>query len=70
MRTWIQRLDSLARGRGNQDLVPIGAPKMAVGNYKIYVEYNFHSNPLGQTHDYIQYGSVAQFLNKSTARHP
>jgi cobalt-zinc-cadmium efflux system membrane fusion protein len=33
MRTWIQRLDSLARGRGNQDLVPIGAPKMAVGNY-------------------------------------
>jgi len=32
---------------------------------KIYVENRFISNPLSQTHDYRQYGSIARFLLKA-----
>jgi hypothetical protein len=35
---------------------------------RIYVEYQFHSNPLERTHSYRQYGSVAQFVNKEVRR--
>jgi len=31
---------------------------------RIYVEYEFRSNPLELTHSYRQYGSVGQFVNK------
>jgi FkbM family methyltransferase len=31
---------------------------------RIYVECCFHSNPLEHTHNYRQYGTVAQFVNK------
>jgi len=31
---------------------------------RIYVECEFHSNPLEHTHSYRQYGAVAQFVNK------
>jgi len=34
---------------------------------RLYVEYNFGSNPLAQTHSYRQYGSVAQFVNREMA---
>jgi FkbM family methyltransferase len=35
---------------------------------EIYVEYNFDSNPLERTHNYRQYGAVAQFVNKEGVR--
>ena len=33
---------------------------------KIYVEFPFATNPLERTHTFRQYGTVAQFINKST----
>jgi hypothetical protein len=34
---------------------------------RLYVEYDFGSNPLAETHSYRQYGAVAQFINREMA---
>jgi FkbM family methyltransferase len=32
---------------------------------KLYVEYTFDTNPLAETHDYYDYGAIAQFTRKA-----